>query len=360
MDGSRIRIARVVAVVVLLGTAAAATTRAGETEGAVAAPRLRAPVQFHRTLATSPLGARGRQHLRRATWAGGTYTTQSGERVTVYVSSAYADADSDGRRWASFVASLVHGSELSLARIYVAPPSEVQELCESDHVLGCYGSNTVVSIGEPVGAVAPEEVVRHEYGHHVAANRQNAPWAAIDWGTKRWATRAGVCGRVAGGTAFPGDEGLHYSLNPGEAFAEAFRVLNEVRGGATGFRWTLADASFAPDAAALDAVEQDVLKPWAAQSPRTVAGRFAGRSRSWSTPLATPLDGDLEVTLRMPLGAGHTLELVEAGGGVVARGLWSGSGTRTIRHRVCGRRSFTVRVRNAGGPRRFVLRASVP
>jgi hypothetical protein len=359
MDGSRVRIASAVAVA-LLGTAAAATVRAGETGDAVAAPRLRPPVQLHRAVATAPLGANAAKRLLRATWAGGPYTTDSGDRVTVFTSTSYADANGVGRRWANFVASLLHGSELTLARVYIAPLPEVEGFCESDHVLGCYGANTLVSIGEPVGSVTPEEVVRHEYGHHVAANRQNPPWAAIDWGTKRWATRARVCTRAANGTVFPGDEGFHYTLNPGEAFAEAYRVLNEVRGGAAGFTWTLVDATFTPDATALAAVEEDVLRPWAQPASRIVAGRFAARSSSWTYALTTPLDGDLELKLSVPFGAGHTLELLDSRGVVAARGLWSGSGVRTLRYRVCGERSLSVRVRSAGTPRRFVLSTTIP
>lgn len=360
MDGSRVRIAGAVTAAALLGVAAATTGPIGETGGAVAAPRLRPPVHFHRPVATSALAPQAARRLRRATWAGGPYTTQSGERVTVYTSTSYADAGAVGQQWANFASSLIHGSELSLARLYVAPISEVEEFCEADDVLGCYGADTLVSIGEPVDGVTPEEVVRHEYGHHVAAHRQNAPWAAIDWGTKRWATRASVCTRAGNGTAFPGDEGLHYTLNPGEAFAEAYRVLNEVRGGASGFSWTLIDASYTPDAAALAAVQEDVLSPWVQRAPRTVAARFARRAGSWTTALPTPLDGDLELRLSIPFGAGHTLELLDSRGAVAARGQWSGSGMRTIRYRVCGERSFTVRVRSAGAPRRFVLRASTP
>jgi hypothetical protein len=202
--------------------------------------------------------------------------------------------------------------------------------------------------------------MRHEYGHHVAANRQNPPWAAIDWGTKRWASAVDVCTRVAGLTAFPGDEGLYYTQNPGEAFAEAYRVLNEVRGGAPSFSWTLADASFLPDERELAAVEADVLRPWAPSPLRVLAGRLRNGARTWTHSIMTPLDGDLELSLRMPLGAGHTLDLLDSRGLVVASGLWSGSGVRTLRYRICGQRSVRIRVGRAGGPQRFQVRVNVP
>ena len=166
--------------------------------------------------------------------------------------------------------------------------------------------------------------------------------------------------RVAAQTAFPGDEGLYYSHNPGEAFAEAYRVLNEVRGGGRSFSWTLADPSFSPDERELAAIEDDVLRPWAPSPQRVVTGRLRDGARTWTHTIATPLDGDLELSLRMPLGAGHTLELLDSRSAVVARGLWSGSGVRSLRFRICGQRSVRVRVGRAGGATRFQLRLNVP
>lgn len=309
--------------------------------------------------AHSTLDAGGAHSVRRSDWAGGAYTTHTGERVTVLVSTTYEDPDAIGLRWANFLASLLHGSELALVRAHVAPLPEVRAFCGA-RAIGCYGANTLVSIGEAVDEVTAEEVMRHEYGHHVAANRLNSPWNAVDWGTKRWASAADICARVAGQTAFPGDEGIYYSHNPGEAFAEAYRVLNEVRSGAPTFSWTLADASFSPDESELAAVEDDVLRPWAPSPVQFLAGRFRVGVRTWTRSAQTLLDGDLEVTLRMPLGAGHTLELIDARGAVLARGLWSGSGVRTLRYRVCGQRSVRIRVGRTGGPPRFQVQMNVP
>lgn len=341
---------RLLAAAALLVVAAAAPVRAGES-GAVG-PRLRAP-------AHSTLEARDARSVPRADWAGGVYTTQTGERVTVFVSKTYANPDAIGLRWASFLSSLLHGSEIALVRAHVAPLPEVEEFCDS-HAFGCYGANTLVSVGDQVDGVTAEEIMRHEYGHHVAANRQNPPWAAIDWGTKRWASAVDVCRRVAGQTAFPGDEGLYYTRNPGEAFAEGFRALNEVRSGGRTFSWALADASFSPGERELAAIEDDVLRPWAPSRPRLVGGRFRDGARAWTHSIQTVLDGDLELSLRMPLGAGHTLELLDPRGAVLARGLWSGSGVRTLRFQICGQRTVRIRVGRAGGASRFQVRVRVP
>jgi hypothetical protein len=50
-------------------------------------------------------------------------------------------------------------------------------------------------------------------------------------GRKRWASAASVCSRVSRKQAYPGDEGTNYSLNPGEAWAEVYRLLDERKAG---------------------------------------------------------------------------------------------------------------------------------
>jgi hypothetical protein len=305
---------------------------------------------------TTELTPRSARKLHALVWAGGVQQTVSGARVRVYVSSSYGDADALAANWAAFIAALPHGQELELVEAYVAPLAEVERICGSD-ALGCYGRQELVSIGEAVDGITAEEVVRHEYGHHVAANRLNSPWAALDWGPKHWASVANVCARTTGLTAFPGDQGANYSLNPGEAFAEAYRATAEVDGGAFTFSWQLVDASFRPGPEALAAVRADVLRPWAERPARTVRGRFAGRARTWTLPLQTRLDGDLEVTLQTRGRRGrHLLQLVDGGGRVV--GAYS-TGANVF-FTVCGQRKLELRVRRSSGPAAFRLRIKVP
>ena len=204
------------------------------------------------------------------------------------------------------------------------PPSEVAELCGPD-ALGCYGGDELVVGGDVVDGVTPEEIARHEYGHHVAAHRRNPPWRGLDWGPKRWATVEDVCRRAAAKTAFPADSGANYRLDPAEAFAEAYRAANEARAGIP-FGWGLVDGSFYPDAAALDAVAQDVGAPWSAPTRQTLTRRFTAKGpRRLLVPVALPLDGEVAVDLRVPAGRLDELELVTADGRtVLARGLWPG------------------------------------
>jgi hypothetical protein len=289
-------------------------------------------------------------------WTGGLWTLPAGERVIVYVSTAYSGDDAAGRRWADYLGGLVHGAELNLLEAYVAPPEDVRELCSAE-ALGCYGNNTMISIGEPVQGVSPEEVVAHEYGHHVAHNRANPPWRAIDYGTKRWATHARICARAGAAEVFPGDEGHRYALNPGEGFAEAYRALVESKRGARAFAWTLVDRSFYPDAEALARVEEDVLRPWSQPKPTKKRARVRAGTRSWTMTVASPLDGSIEVSVKLAAGTGATLDVLD--GRVAARGLWASTTEQRASFRVCGSRRVRVRVTARAGTR-FLLAVSLP
>jgi hypothetical protein len=305
------------------------------------------------------LSGAGARRLRAASWWGRTYTTSTGEAVTVSVSDSYPLDDSFGQGWAETFAGLLHGSELQLLHVYVGTPKEVQSECGSPYALGCYGSNQLVVIGEPTSGVDPKTVAMHEYGHHLAFNRLNTPWSAVDWGTKRWASYANVCARTVARTAFPGDEDVHYSQNPGEAFAETYRLLNESKSGATAFTWPIADSTFYPDAAALQAVEQDVLEPWTTPTSRSLRVRFAKGKRAWTLRLATPLDGQLDVKVTLPAGALDDVSLV-GDGHVLGQGLWSGLHEKTLGYQICGRRSLLLRVVRKGAPQSFAVRVTQP
>jgi hypothetical protein len=251
----------------------------------------------------------------------------------------------------------VHGPEISRLAAYFANEAEVEELCGGP-ALGCYANNMMVSIGETVEGVSADEVATHEYGHHVAHNRVNPPWRAIDYGTKRWATYADICARSARGAAFPGDEGDHYSLNPGEGFAEAYRVLNERRRGIALSPWTLVDLSFYPDELALARVEEDVLREWTGGSRVVVAGRVRGRQ--WSKKLSTPLDGDVSVRLQLPPATNAALEVLTPDGRVVTRGRWSSAREQTATFQACGQRSFSLRLTKRGAVPRFSIAVVTP
>src|SRR5205814_2710967 len=104
------------------------------------------------------------------------------------------------------------------------------------------------------------------------------------------------------GDMFPGDEGAAYELNPGEGWAEAFRLANSLRVGTwPDIGWPIVDDVFRPNATALDLVAQDVLTPWTAPAPREVGGVLR-RGEVRRVRIATPLDGTATATGTGPAG----------------------------------------------------------
>jgi hypothetical protein len=270
---------------------------------------------------------------------GGVYTAASGEQVKVYVSDSYPVDDTLNQHWADFMARLVHGTELAKLTVYVAPMPELQTLCRSTEADGCYLFNQqeMVVPGETPSDGAPiEEIVAHEYGHHIALNRSNSPWQAVLWGTKRWASYVRVCTRVAGHTAFPGDEGANYFRNPGEAFAESYRVLNDRRAPLSSLTLPWRMIGFDPDPAALALVEQDVIHPWTGSTITHWRARvYTPGVRRFT--LATPLDGYARFVLHGPRGSAIAVLDPRTGKPL-------GAARVEIRYGVCGERNLTLAV----------------
>jgi hypothetical protein len=347
--------AAAIAALLLLG----ATAGAARVPGATTVPAGESLAHFVHRPGTKLSAAR----LARSSiaWSGGRTVATSGETVTVYVSPALPAELGTPQTWADFIAGLVHGPELSSLSAYIATHAETQGIC-GEHALGCYAADRMVSMGETASGVTAADVVRHEYGHHIAFHRLNAPWTAIDWGPKHWATSESVCPRTGAGTAYPGARGSNYGLNPGEAWAETYRLLDERRAGVAGAAWDIIDPSFYPDEAAFLAAERDVLQPWAASRTVVAEKRFvAGKARVWTLPLRTPLDGSVAVTVTLPRNGLHEVALVDtARRDVLASALWASQRVKRIVTNVCGQRALTVRVAHKGAFGRVRVVAQIP
>jgi hypothetical protein len=282
------------------------------------------------------------------------YTTASGERVRVIASDGYEVDDARDQTWAEFLSSLVHGVELASVTLFLAPPAELAEVCGLA-AIACYDrrDHTIYAVGEPFADVSAEGVIAHEYGHHVAASRSNTPWAAVDWGTKRWATYASICARSAAGELSPGARNERYELSPAEAFAEAYRVLNERRLGLPETAWDIVDERFIPDESTLRLLEQDVTTPWVSATIVTRTGR-AVRGATAAVKVQTPLDGRFATTVRSTTPI--QVELVQAGR-VVTRKTGRVVALQTT---VCGTRTASVRVRGVTAAARYTVTIARP
>jgi hypothetical protein len=312
------------------------------------APPAGALVGF-RTTALTPAA---RLRLDATSFWGGPVASSSGDVVTLYFSNTYPQDPAVQQQWANFLSSLVHGAELPLLKAYLMPLVELQTYCGRG-AYACYSaddSTLIAPATDPSTSVTAQAVVAHEYGHHVAANRDDDPWRAVDYGPKRWASYENVCSRTSSGDLHPGAEDQeNYFTNPGEAWAETYRVLNQKRLGLPETSWDIVSTSLYPDTTALALAQDDVLRPWSGPTTTTYRGTSG---RTYAIP--TPLDGRMTVKVsaanktRVQLKVGSASTTTAAGG------------TRTVPRTVCGQRTTSVRVKRVSGKGAYTLTVVKP
>jgi hypothetical protein len=288
--------------------------------------------------------------------------TKEGYSVAVAVSQRYTSPPPDiAQSYVDFLDSLPHGAELAQLKVYIAPPDEVSAVCGGpDGTLACYESGTHVMAvpGEqsttPSG-VTTSYVVTHEYGHHIADFRSNAPFSAFASGPKYWSSYEMVCDRASRGQLFPGDEADHYFENPGEGWAETYAHLKY-----PDVPWTFSTLML-PDAAAYAAAAQDVAAPWTNPVTSVFRGSFAKRgAKTRRFRFTLNLDGALSVRLQGPRRTNYDLSVASDGGG---GGRTSAPGSRDSLSfnsacRTLPVEHITVAVRRISGSGPFTLRAT--
>ncbi len=273
------------------------------------------------------------------------YRTAAGEDINIWFPDSTVDEAQVAEWVTDFVGSLLRGDELENVSFVMVSPPEIAGWC-GPHAAGCYVPSVTDTLiiapsEDPGGPMTAKAILAHEYGHHVANNRANAPWSALFYGTKRWASYLDVCAATLANQFFPGDGFEHYALNPGEGFAEAYRVVNERRRGAVESPWRIVDERFYPDATAAALIEQDVMDPWTMHTTATFRGRFTpGGPNRQSFEVATGLDGIATASVRAPMGAKFRVTQSMA--------------------TICGQRITYFTVRRVKGFGKFVLSVSRP
>lgn len=290
------------------------------------------------------------------------YAAGDGTDVRISVSSAYADAAPLAQSYATFLGSLDHGSELAKLAVVVDTPAEVVADCGGDpSVLACYDSSSETmyvpgeqsTIADRAG-VTTAYVVAHEYGHHIATNRSNEPFPAIDYGPKYWASQELVCDGVLQHRLAPGDEGSGYAANPGEAWAETYAQLKY-----PGVAWSYTPL-LQPTPASLAAARRDVTSPWTAGLAVSYRGSLGPRTTRRSFTFKLHLDGPASFKLRGPAGANYDLR-VRSNGRTIATTSTAGS-RDTLAYRAACRQTATETVtvtvlrRSGSGPFRLAVR----
>lgn len=291
---------------------------------------------------------------------GGSYPTGDslGSSVQISVSDSYPVDETLPQQWATYLGTLLHGPEISKLTLDLVTETEVQRTC-GRQALACYDPNRETIFASPedqLNEPNAREVVTHEYGHHLANNSNDSPWTALDYGTKRWSSYENICAKAAAGEASPGDEGLHYMQNSGEAFAESYRVLNLQLQGQTNIGWDIVDPSFYPDATALQMLQQDITTPWAGPAESRLRGSFGNGTAFVNSVrtfrVATQLDGSFAAHLVAPSKAKLRLALYN-GTTLVARGA-------TIRYQICGVRTLTLKIERVSGGGAFSVFVTKP
>jgi hypothetical protein len=284
------------------------------------------------------------------------YATRDGYSVAVQSSPSYAPDPAADQKLVDFLDTRVHGPELGDLSVYVGTPDEIVSLCGGDpSTVACYAidEQRMYVPGESVAGVPVEYAITHEYGHHIASWRSNAPWDALDWGAKRWSSAVRVCTWVRGGQLFPGNQGAHYWDDPGEGFADTYAHMHYPQA-----PWDY-NALMRPSARSMAALREDVLHPWSKPRSRTFHGRLGRRHAKRSFHIRLTLDGDVDLNLRAPRGTVYEVE-AQTRGFAAGRKLRGGGafGVEWCRQHQVDKVDLTVRRRSGHGP--FALNVSWP
>ena len=187
-------------------------------------------------------------------------------------------------QYAEFFASLPHGPELASLRVTIVDPAVVPRRC-GQGMTACYVPRESMIIAPGPRIDGP--LLAHEYGHHVAANRQAPGFSSLLMGPPHWASQAHVCARLRETVI-----GVGWRNEPAEAWADVYAGLVYPE-----LSWRLSPVLRPPESAFAAALA-DVLTPWRGWREITFSGRF-GEGGSGVRRVTVPLrlDGQVDVEL---------------------------------------------------------------
>jgi len=250
-----------------------------------------------------------------------------------------ADVPYDAARaaeWARFLVSLPHSSEMRKMTARLSPYFMMQSSsqCGKD-ALACYdpsAASLYISWEKPPppsDIFTPRQIAAHEYGHHIAASRwKDGSDDPLAWGPQRWSTAMRVCERaftdgrsVLSPPMYPGDEGNHYADNPGEIWAEDYRIYAASVNGDPLDSWdsSVFNPVWEPSQGLLTAVASDVNTPWTGLVTKDWSGRFDNANTTFTATVPVPVDGKVRawtvnsgslktsITIGKPAGSGGRL-----------------------------------------------------
>ena len=246
----------------------------------------------------------------------------AGRSVDIQTSPGCATGCTPPQTIANFLGSLPHGNEINLLTVDEVTPAvlgvggEMAVYCGDTNALSCYfpDENRMVISGhdftDPNDNATRDYVLAHEYGHHIANHRNNAPFAnpAVDWGPKRWASFAGVCKGVGMAATSPATRPSATTTTPARPGPSPsprtpFRPSRCPGSGPTSQTPTSRVAS--PRSSATPSI------PGAARPPRSAGADFPQRRkpRKKVKRFQTPNDGDFTLRLSGPDRANLDLRL---------------------------------------------------
>jgi len=300
--------------------------------------------------------ARGSRSARGVeTAAAAQFETPDGYMITVRWGDTSPYGPADAQAMVDFLATLLHGTEMRSLSVFLATSSELDVVCGPE-AISCYSplEEEIIIAGDPGSSdgLTREFVIAHEYGHHVANNRNNAPFPALWFGPKYWATQQHVCEGVAAGRYQP--LGSYYR-RPGEAFAESFAFYHYPDD--TPWEWLLFPH---PNAASLGALRRDTLSPWHKRITGRVIRGIGGRDVADAFLVHTPLDGRLTLKLRAHNGSDLDMYVLARKKLVLFARATGSRARKKINLIICGASGVRVLVVADHGGGRYTLKALRP